>query len=630
MLVLIAYQMPVDAQSSAPRLTSGPNIISTPNLDSDGDGTPDTYTLTQVIEIEVGFSELVCGRGYISLTFQTGNGPAVIRDAEYASCGPSRVTFEYKVTPDDLDLDGLSITANSISLITYDGVVPDSRHEPVLSQSNHRVKGDTVPPAIQGSPAITNVPHDGDTFWRGEKIKSEAEFNEGITVDRSGTLPTIELEIGDEIRRARYDASKSSGENLIFTYVVSSDDRDDDGVVWVHANGIHVPPGVSITDHAGNSADLSWNVSSGSYFNVQGDTSADATQPSATLPTFPPTPTPIPLHFLSGDTTHPELLGARIANIQRDGYTFRLGDKIWVEAKFSEVVTVDLGGQPTLDLEIGNQIRRAQYDAALSSGARLVFTYVVTENDWDNDSIVEVPANGIHIPQGWSIIDHAGNPANLSWTVSSRRPYKVRGDVPTPTPTATHTPIPTPTPAPTATHTPTLTHTPTATHKPALTPVPTATRTPTAMHTRTPTATHTHTPTATPAPTAAHTHTPTATPTPTSMPMLTPGPTATHTPIPAATLTPATITTQKPTTTPRTHTPEATATATPTVAERCQETSFDFSVQGGQERVCIDRKAYSPYLIITMVGLIVTIISVVIACLTLRWVRRRTENSPPV
>ena len=377
---------PAHAQDPAPvpRLVSGPTIVSEPGVDSDGDGRNDTYGPSDIIEFRVGFSEQVCGWGMLSLTFQTGTGPSTVKNAEYGGCGPDAVFFEYQVGPGDTDLDGVSVAANSISLRTYDEVVPDAAHDAVPSNPDHKVNGslpDTTPPSIGGgAPRISNSPSSGDTYTRGEDIQVEAGFTDPVVVNTSGGLPTIELEIGGETRRAQYDASESDGPRLVFAYTVQAEDRDDDGEVWVVADSLVVPSGSSIKDAAGNLANLSWKVSSGGLFKV--------------------------------------------------------------EAGFTDPVVVNTSeGLPTIEVEIEGETHRAQYDDASESGdTRLTITTyrdTVQAEDRDDDGVVRVFEEfSLIVPSGSSIKDAVGD-AGLSWSVSSGSILMVDGRM---TPTATPTP----------------------------------------------------------------------------------------------------------------------------------------------------------------------------------------------
>ena len=254
-------------------------------MDSDSDAVMDTYVPTGIIEIEVGLSRNYIGdyiagsdyitSGYIALTLQTGSGPAVVRRAEHGWNGPSTVGFEYQVTEDDMDEDGVSIAANAIRFETASGVELFLLHEAVPSQPNHRVDGslaDTVPPEYDGWGGICNNPVDGNTFRRDEVIWVCARFTEAVIVNTAGGAPTLEIEIGSNNRQAVYDSGSNDGRELFFIYTVAADDYDLDGVVWVPAGSLSIPLGSSITDEAGNNVDISsWiGLSAGSPVRVNG------------------------------------------------------------------------------------------------------------------------------------------------------------------------------------------------------------------------------------------------------------------------------------------------------------------------------------------------------------------------
>ena len=122
---------------NVPTIVGGPTFVAWehgPSVESDGDGRDDTYGPSDIVKIAVSFSEQVCGFGVLKLVLRSGDGSAVSRNAKYCGCGPSSVSFCYRVKRGDQDSDGLAIPANAILLKTYDGIVPDSRHRPVQSQ----------------------------------------------------------------------------------------------------------------------------------------------------------------------------------------------------------------------------------------------------------------------------------------------------------------------------------------------------------------------------------------------------------------------------------------------------------------------------------------------------------------
>ena len=253
-------------------------------MDSDGDGARDTYGPSDIVEIAVGYSEQVCGFGVLKLALRTGSGPAVTRNAKYCGCGPDSVSFCYRVRRGDRDGDGLGIPPNAITLRTYSGVVPDSRHAPIPSQPDRRVDGslpDISRPVLWSAPGISGKPSTGDVFRRGEKVRVTARFTERVKVDASGGLPTLELQVGRSLRRAAYVGDEPNRDRhgvsfmedthrVHFEYEVRKGDRDRDGIVWVPANGLEIPPGSSIRDLAGNDASVGWSVSSGGYVSIDG------------------------------------------------------------------------------------------------------------------------------------------------------------------------------------------------------------------------------------------------------------------------------------------------------------------------------------------------------------------------
>ena len=253
-------------------ITEGPTIVSVPSLDTDGDGKPETYGPSDVIEIRIGVSQQSCGYGGLLLSFQTGDGPAVLRQAEYGECTPRSVSFDYLVVPGDLDADGISIEPNSISLTTYEGEVRNTDHSAVPANPEHRVNGDLAdrtPPRLVAAPGISNRPLDGETFREGESILIRAEFTEQVIVDPGGGPPTLVLEVGEQGRRAEYVGPGDTPAVLIFEYIVQAGDWDNDGEIRVRAGSMLIPSGSSIADRAGNLADTFWSVSSGREYGIE-------------------------------------------------------------------------------------------------------------------------------------------------------------------------------------------------------------------------------------------------------------------------------------------------------------------------------------------------------------------------
>ena len=75
--------------------------------------------------------------------------------------------------------------------------------------------------------AITTDPPNGTDYRTGEVVKAAVTFSEDVTV--TGT-PQLPLQIGGEEREADYAAGDSSSTVLSFSYTVTDDDTDRDGI----------------------------------------------------------------------------------------------------------------------------------------------------------------------------------------------------------------------------------------------------------------------------------------------------------------------------------------------------------------------------------------------------------------
>ena len=339
-----------------PHATGVTNVVSQPSTDTDGDGIADTYGRSEVIKIELEFSEGACGTGWIPLIFQTGTGPESIREASYSGCTPNTVSFSYTVTEEIRDADGFSIPPNSLSLTTYDGYVVEPYMEPIQAHPLQKVDGsfDNSPPSISGgAPRILNPPLAGDTHFRGEEIWVVAEFKEEVIVDTGGGRPSIGLEIGGELRLAQWEGP-SFGHELLFRYIVQAEDVDTDGVIWVLDNSIYVPTGSYIRDAQGHDADLFWSVSSGSRHKVDGRLPEEP-------PTSIPTPTTAPTHTPRPTATPPP------TSTPDPGGNCAPGQPcIALHGERTEVVLGDEGGLVTFSLSIRNSLARPDMTVSLT------------------------------------------------------------------------------------------------------------------------------------------------------------------------------------------------------------------------------------------------------------------------
>ncbi|MCY4012691.1 MAG: autotransporter outer membrane beta-barrel domain-containing protein [Gammaproteobacteria bacterium] len=327
----------------------------------------DGYRAGQTVRLTVTFDEhaFVTGTPVVALAVGAATRHAVYEDGS----GTEELTFGYVVRPDDIDEDGISVPANGLTggEITDEAGNPvDRRFRALPADPGHRVLGDSDTPVVASIEVVG--PPSGDTFILDDRIEVRVVFSEAVVVAGS---PAIDLEIGATIRPAAYVLG-SRTDTLVFRYRTVAGDEDDDGIS-IPADAL---PAGAITDVAGNPADLGLGaVRTRFRFNV------DAVVPVIEDVTIVP----------------PESGGA-----------FVLGDQIDVRVVFSEAVTVD--GQPTVELRIGAETRRAQF--ATGSGTHtLVFRYQVAVGDEDEDG-VSIDANAL---SGGAIADVPGNPARRAF-----------------------------------------------------------------------------------------------------------------------------------------------------------------------------------------------------------------------
>ena len=173
------------------------------------------------------------------------------------------MAFAYTVQEGDSDSDGVSISADSLELVT--GTLRDHHgndailtHDAVADNPLHKVDG--IVPTIT-SVAFTSDPGDDDTYGAGDVIEVTLTFSEDILVHHR---IRIALDIGGEFRFAAYEPESAGGSGsavafpytttVTLSYTVRVGDTDTDGIS-IPANVLPLGRG-HIRDVAGNQADL--------------------------------------------------------------------------------------------------------------------------------------------------------------------------------------------------------------------------------------------------------------------------------------------------------------------------------------------------------------------------------------
>ncbi|MFX1557910.1 MAG: Ig-like domain-containing protein, partial [Promethearchaeota archaeon] len=353
--------------------TSYPVIINVSTPQSNG-----AYTVGEIIDIEITFSENVYVTGIPQLTLETGTGGAVVNYA--GGTGTDILTFRYIVAAGDNspDLDYVSINALSLN----GGVINDTiGHNAILTLPfpgasgslgyNKDIVIDTTAPTVIG---VSSTNADG-TYGVGEIIDITVIFSE--TVDVTGA-PQLILEMGSPDVIINY-VSGSGSTTLTFTYTVISGHNTPD-LDYNATDALSLNGGV-INDTVGNNADL--------ILPAPGTPGSLGDNKEIIIDTIAPT-------IINVSSTRP------------DG-TYGEGEIINIIINFSESVYVT--GTPQLTLETGDVDAVVDYSSGSGTNI-LIFTYTVASGHYSEDLDYK-SANALSL-NGGSIKDSGGNDAILT------------------------------------------------------------------------------------------------------------------------------------------------------------------------------------------------------------------------
>ncbi len=332
-------------------------------------GTDNTYSIGQLIEVEVEFDEIVHVSGAPELVLSLGPnggtrpGPQSQRAAYVSGDETDTLLFRYRVQVGDLDEDGISIHPNALMGGSIRNAAGNDvrRTLPDVTFPNDQVDG-VRPAAVQGV-EIISTPASGDTYGRGEAITLDLTFGETVHLTGGPGNPALLLSIGRHTRRQAEYVTGAGSETLRFEYVVQADDEDTDGI--------------SVGPDA-----LCWldNDGDGELCDVP-DQLEDAAGNPVSRRIIPIREQPN--HKVDGGLANPTATGASILSDPDDGL-YGLGDPIRVAVDFN--VPVHVRGDVQLTIAIGG--RSAAADLVQGSGTtRLIFRYIVQAGDYDDDGI---------------------------------------------------------------------------------------------------------------------------------------------------------------------------------------------------------------------------------------------------
>ena len=322
-----------------------------------------TYSRGETVVVRAVFHTPVVVSGRPQLTLQVGS-QTLRKTAAYT--GYWGVAFKHLVEAGDLDADGVSVPANSLSLngatiraFADSSIAPVLTHDSLPGASSYRVDGSKV-----GAPRVHYLtvasPLNDSVYTQNELFYLSVFFDRVVDVKpdtTTGAMPQLALSIGDSTRYATYshrylfNASK-----LVFSYTVQASDRDTVGLS-IPANALSAN-GASIT-----LADDTLVADLGHGEWATGHT------------------------VDGGRTATPQVRQLWFSSFPDSG-TYRRGDSIHVVAAFDRPVAVDTtGGLPSMKLTIGDTTREAAYVGRDLTGTQLTFRYVVQATDRDNDGV---------------------------------------------------------------------------------------------------------------------------------------------------------------------------------------------------------------------------------------------------
>ena len=388
------------------------------------------YGIGDEIQVTVTFNESVVVTGSPQLELGVGG---TSKTAGYDSASGGEVLFSYTVAQGDSDDDGISISANKLTL--NGGSIKDSAdnsanlaHSALAAQPDHEVDG--IRPTITTDPHfIPGTSTNDDILIVGERITAYIGFSEEVTAGALYPSPKqrLKLNMGSSTKYAEFAYAIPEcvpeenedfylcvfpigpfnwrGVHLAFKYTIEKGDLDTNGVS-VDANALGLNGG-SIKDGAGNDAVLTHGaLADDSNFPVDG---VPATVSSIEITSDP-----------GSDNTYGS------------------GDRVDVTVTMTEDVYVSSTYPPTITMNIGGSLKRGTYQR--ESAGKLVFSYTIRDG-LNDDNGISFPENSVRLSNGettgnYTVSDATGssvfgsNYADLSFdAVSDDSGHKVATSV---------------------------------------------------------------------------------------------------------------------------------------------------------------------------------------------------------
>ncbi|MES2330969.1 MAG: T9SS type A sorting domain-containing protein [Bacteroidota bacterium] len=302
------------------------------------------------------------------------------RNAVYINgSGSNSIVFRYKVQADDIDVDGIALTA---SLNDYYFSVKDSignNASALLNKSGIIVGTQVNPPIVFIKELI--IPGNG-IYKTGDTLTFSARYNEDVIVTTTNGIPSLKITIGSTSKQVVY-INSSSKDVLQFSYIIQSGDEDTDGIKMNPSLSLN---NATIKTILGNNAIVALPAAN------TGSILVDAVSPV-------------------------------INNVQLPANrTYKSGDTLGFVLNFSEPVVLTIKTDtPVIKLTIGTEEKNIVYSKGSGSSA-LTFNYIIQPTDVDKNGL----SIGSSIQLYNSILsDQAGNIASSNFKNSSLSNIKI-------------------------------------------------------------------------------------------------------------------------------------------------------------------------------------------------------------
>ena len=347
------------------------------------------YGLKELIQVTVKFDRPINGGNLFNskLVLDVGG---TTREARYDGFHRSGgILYKYAVQAADRDADGISIGTGA--LVLNGAAITDSANgvaastalgtHAITNAAAHQVDGSVATPLAVEAVNVTSTPAGSDGYDVGEEIVVQVTFSRPVRIIGS---PRLALAIGDDVRQA--SASTFNGgsewEGLGFSYTVTANDRDSDGIS-IGASALTLN-GATIRDADGTDAALALG--------------ANAITNASAHKVYTPA----------------RVTGVTISSSPGTNGTYDVGETINVDLSWSQrVVHSGNGGYPRLALTIGANTRQVPWNALAYGIAPYRYSYTVTASDWDGDGI-SIGADALTLPAGSHLKGNGNVPAVLS------------------------------------------------------------------------------------------------------------------------------------------------------------------------------------------------------------------------